>query len=68
MTIYVWKWVEVENSETAEVLNTTLKWTEDNEFDIQYLMFLCRLRDRAFEMKCENYNQKNITDFFMKNI
>uniref|UniRef100_A0A2A4IU38 UDP-glycosyltransferase n=1 Tax=Heliothis virescens TaxID=7102 RepID=A0A2A4IU38_HELVI len=58
---------KVSNSEAVGALNTALKWAEDNEFDSHEIMFLGRLRDRTFEMKCENYKQKNITDFFEKN-
>lgn len=39
----------------------------DNEFDSHEVMFLRRLRDLAFEMKCENYKQNSITDLFKKN-
>lgn len=58
---------KVGNLQAVEALNTALKWAEDNEFDSHEVMFLRRLRDRAFEMKCENYKQKSITDFFKKN-
>lgn len=54
----------VGNAEAVGALNTALKWAEDNSFDSQELMFLRRLRDRAFEMKCDHYKQKTIKDFF----
>ncbi|CAG4959948.1 unnamed protein product [Parnassius apollo] len=57
---------KVANSEAVGALNTALKWAEDNEFDSHEVIFLRRLRDRVFEMKCENYKQKNITNFSRK--
>ncbi|CAB3222544.1 unnamed protein product [Arctia plantaginis] len=66
-SVEILKITKVGNSEAVGALNTALKWAEDNEFDSHEVMFLRRLRDRAFEMKCENYKQKSITDFFKKN-
>ncbi|KAJ8711935.1 hypothetical protein PYW08_008889 [Mythimna loreyi] len=66
-SVEILKITKVGNSEAVGALNTALKWAEDNEFDCHEVMFLRRLRDRAFEMKCENYKQKSITDFFKKN-
>ncbi|CAB3260457.1 unnamed protein product [Arctia plantaginis] len=66
-SVEILKITKVGNSEAVGALNTVLKWAEDNEFDSHEVMFLRRLRDRAFEMKCENYKQKSITDFFKKN-
>ncbi|CAH4034223.1 unnamed protein product [Pieris brassicae] len=43
---------KVGNSEAVGALNTALKWAEDNDkFDSHEVMFLRRLRGRAFEMK-----------------
>lgn len=66
-SVEILKITKLGNSEAIGALNTTLKWAEDNEFDSHEVMFLRRLRDRAFEMKCENYKQKSITDFIEKN-
>ncbi|KAF5301790.1 hypothetical protein FQA39_LY10575 [Lamprigera yunnana] len=47
---------KVGNSEAVGALNTALKWAEDNEFDSHEVMFLRRLRDRAFEIKYSTRN------------
>ncbi|GBN24064.1 hypothetical protein AVEN_27887-1 [Araneus ventricosus] len=55
--------VKISHSEAVVVLNTSLQWVEEQNFEALENMPLRRLRDRAFELKIGTVAQKN-NDFF----
>ncbi|GBM76633.1 hypothetical protein AVEN_60443-1 [Araneus ventricosus] len=55
--------VKISHSEAVAVLNTSLQWAEEQNFEAHENMPLGRLRDRAFELKIGAAAQKN-NDFF----
>ncbi|GBN57341.1 hypothetical protein AVEN_132497-1 [Araneus ventricosus] len=56
--------VKISHSEAAAVLNTSLQWAEEQNFEAHEVMLPRRLRDRAFELKIGTTAQKIITEFF----
>ncbi|KAG8223070.1 hypothetical protein J437_LFUL002018 [Ladona fulva] len=56
--------VKISHSEAVAVLNTSLQWAEEQNFEAHEIMLLRRLRDRAFDLKIRLAAQKKITDFF----
>ncbi|GBM27315.1 hypothetical protein AVEN_144872-1 [Araneus ventricosus] len=51
--------VKISHSEAVAVLNTSLQWAEDQNFEAHEIMLLSRLRDRTFELKIGTSAQKN---------
>ncbi|GBO09901.1 hypothetical protein AVEN_257779-1, partial [Araneus ventricosus] len=51
--------VKISHSEIVAALNTSLQWAEEQNFEIQEILLLSRLRDRAFELKIGTAEQKN---------
>ncbi|GBN85055.1 Otoferlin [Araneus ventricosus] len=51
--------VKISHSEAVAVLNTSLQWAEEENFEAHEIMLLRRLRDCAFELKIGTAAQKN---------
>ncbi|GBN77060.1 hypothetical protein AVEN_243953-1 [Araneus ventricosus] len=56
--------IKISHSEAGAALSTSLQWAEELTFETHEIMFLRRLRDRAFELKIGTAVQRKITDFF----
>ncbi|GBN33939.1 hypothetical protein AVEN_266206-1 [Araneus ventricosus] len=50
------------HSEAGAALGTSLQWAEEHNFEAHEIMFLRRLRDRAFELKIGTAAQRKISD------
>ncbi|GBN00358.1 hypothetical protein AVEN_270124-1 [Araneus ventricosus] len=50
--------IKISHSEAVAVLNTSLQWAEEQNFEAHENMPLRRLRDRAFELKIGTSAQK----------
>jgi len=54
----------VSPSEAVNALNTVLQWLEDQNMGSTDILFVRRLRERAFKTKIQSITQKKITDYY----
>lgn len=56
----------VKNEDAIKSLNVVLKWAEENDFPLNDILVLQRLKESAFLMHQKNVKQTKITSFFNK--